>query len=104
MRHNLGKAPSFQRLRGPDTDIDCLPPILPGAPVPSETMKSGSSTSGKIAVTSESAEIRGLFWRGPASWNVPTPSIFLGGKNLLDIISYIKALDGGDWQTQVLRM
>jgi hypothetical protein len=83
MCHNLGKAPSFQRLRGPGTDIDGLSLFARGMPVPSETIKSGSSASGNIAATSESAEISGSFSRGATSWNVPTPSIFLGGKNLI---------------------
>jgi hypothetical protein len=40
-----------------------------------------------MTATSESAEISGSFSSGPASWNVPTPCIVLGGKNLGDTIN-----------------
>lgn len=95
MCHNLGKAPSFQRLRGPVTDMDGLPLVVRGAPVPSETMKSGSSISGNISATTKSAEMSGSFWRGPTSWKVLTPSIFLGGKNLWEIVNYMALLREG---------
>ena len=61
MRHNLRKAPSFQRLRRLDIDIDGLPLVVRGAPVLSETMKSGSLINRNMAAISESAEMSGLF-------------------------------------------
>jgi len=58
-----------------------------------------------MAATSESAEMSGSFWRGPASWNMPTPSIVLGGKNLCGRVNYINIIEGrGARQTQVLQM
>jgi hypothetical protein len=66
MCHNLGKALSFQKQRWLDTGTDKLS-LVQGVPVLSKTIKSGSSTSGHIAAASESAEMSGLFSRGPAS-------------------------------------
>ena len=61
MRYNLGKALFFRRLIGLDIDIDGLPLIIRGALMPSETMKSGSLTSGNITITFKSTKISGLF-------------------------------------------
>jgi hypothetical protein len=82
MRHNLRKALSFQKLKGPDTNIDGLSLFAHGVPVPSKTIKSGSLASRNMAATSKSAKISRSFLRGSVSWNVPTLSIFLGRKNL----------------------
>ncbi|PVH70140.1 hypothetical protein DL98DRAFT_541066 [Cadophora sp. DSE1049] len=40
-----------------------------------------------MAATSEIAVMSGSFSRGPASWNIPTPSMLLGGKNLEDAVN-----------------
>jgi hypothetical protein len=61
MRYNLRKALSFQRLKGPDININGLLLVIRGAPMPSKTIKSGSLTNGNIAATFKSTEISGLF-------------------------------------------
>lgn len=64
--------------------------------MPRETTKSGSLIEGNLAVASKRAEISGSFSSGPASWNVPTPLMCFGGKNLCECETFRSKKEGGE--------